>query len=67
MIFHTKYKIENLFCPRCESCLYRSTYFEHYPEYPYGCLKCDELIAESEAKKVSFENADARDSGSANG
>ena len=58
MIFYTKYKIDNLFCPRCGSCLYRSTYFEHYPEYPYGCMKCDELLTENEAKKNPPEDAD---------
>lgn len=51
MIFYTENKIDNLFCPRCGNCLYRSTYFEHYPAYPYGCFDCDELFMEIEAKK----------------
>lgn len=51
MIFYTENKIDNLFCPKCGKGLYRSTYFEHYPTYPYGCFKCDELFTEAEAIK----------------
>jgi DNA-directed RNA polymerase subunit M/transcription elongation factor TFIIS len=65
MIFYTKYKIDDLFCPKCGSFLYRSTYFEHYPEYPYGCVKCDELIMKNEAKKQPPENINGAESDSA--
>lgn len=52
MIFYKKDKIEDLFCPKCKNCLYRSTYFEHYPTFPYGCFECDELFTEEQVKKA---------------
>jgi hypothetical protein len=65
MIFYTENKLDNLFCPKCGNGLYRSTYFEHYPTYPYGCFKCDELITEAEAKTHPPENNGIADCDSA--
>ena len=50
MIFFKENKIENLYCPECGGNFYHIyNYPEYYPEYEYGCPKCQTVFAKRAA------------------